>query len=182
MMCLHACVLSGPEAHRWVDSPPAKPLSKTPTVMSYPPAAVHHSMAARPLSNIRSPPFTVHKGDWFRTNANNNGRCWLLPPSLNEEPAKGPNLGGVGTFIGPVHNVDISQRFIAVLVPHPNRRDLPVWVNVWTSQNQAGRASSVSFCSPVQRMECINWRRRGWIDQYMEFVDILSQNQACHPH
>jgi hypothetical protein len=140
--------------------------------MSYPPAAVHHSMAARPLSNIPSPRFTVHKGDWFRTNANNNGRCWLSAPSLNEEPLKGPNLGGVGTFIGPVHDVDISYRFIAIMVPHPYQRDLPVWVNVWTSQNQAGRPSHVDFCSPVQRMECINWRRQGWIDQYMEFADI----------
>jgi hypothetical protein len=91
---------------------------------------------------------------------------------LNEEPLKGPNLGGVGTFIGPVHDVDISYRFIAIMVPHPYQRDLPVWVNVWTSQNQAGRPSHVDFCSPVQRMECINWRRQGWIDQYMEFADI----------
>jgi hypothetical protein len=126
----------------------------------------HAFVTARRIADMQRPCF--QKGDWFCTKNNNNGRCWLLPPSVNA-PARGPYLGGGGTFIGPVHAVDRTIRFCAVLVPHPSQQVLPVWVNVWTSENQTGRASNVWFCDQVQGMELDNWRRRGWTDQWMEF-------------
>jgi hypothetical protein len=117
----------------------------------------------------------VQQGDWFRTKKANMGRCWMIPPSKND-PCRGAPLGPEGTFIGPVHNVDETERFIAVLVPHPHRNwDLPVWVNVWTSQDKEGRPSSVYFCDPIPKRECDKWRGMGWIDHYMPpELDVLS--------
>ena len=53
-------------------------------------------------------------GDWFRTMKNNQGRCWLLPPSdsggsSEDLPHQGPDLGVEGTFIGPVHDVEHTR-------------------------------------------------------------------------
>ena len=108
----------------------------------------------------------IRRGDWFCTKNNNKGRCWLLRPSDNE-PREGPYLGEGGTFLGPVHEADITERFTAILVPHPRMQDLGVWVNVWTSENQYGKEGPVWFCNQVPRTVLENWRRRGWTDFFM---------------
>ena len=89
-----------------------------------------------------------------------------------QEPAlvglQGPALGPTGTYLGPVHDVEETTRFTAVLIPHPKDATLLVWVNVWTSQNPAGEPASVFFCAKVDPEEVAGWLRAGWENKFID--------------
>ena len=108
------------------------------------------------------------RGDWFRALASLGGRCWLLAPSENT-PVRGPKITHwEGRYLGPVHDVDLSQLFTAVLVPHPDDVEVLVWVNVWTSRNLSGEYRGVSFCSMVPRVLTDDWHLSGGEDRYKD--------------
>ena len=81
---------------------------------------------------------------------------------------RAPRLGPVGTYLGPIHEVDVTNRFVAVLVPHPADATLLVWVNLWSSRNQAGLPASVYFCDPMPQDELTAWIRRGWQNRFLD--------------
>ena len=91
----------------------------------------------------------------------------MLAPSHNL-PAEGPNLGPAGTYIGPVHDIDDTGRFAAVLVPHPNEEHMLVWVNVWAAYTpfRGMLHRDVTFCRRVPKWQQHQWQARGWTDQY----------------
>ena len=92
----------------------------------------------------------------------------MLAPSVNT-PERGPKITHwEGRYLGPVHGVDLSQLFTAVLVPHPDDVEVLVWVNVWTSRNLSGEYRGVSFCSMVPRVLTDDWRLSGWEDWYKD--------------
>ena len=78
-----------------------------------------------------------------------------------------PSLGPVGTYLGPIHEVDVTTRLVAVLVPHPADATLLVWVNVWSSCNRAGFPASVYFCDLVGQDELAAWTMRGWENRFL---------------
>ena len=45
-----------------------------------------------------------------------------------------PGRVSPNAYVGPVHNVDHSELFTSVLVPHPEHKDLLVWMNIWTAR------------------------------------------------
>ena len=75
-----------------------------------------------------------------------------------------------------VHAAHAGQTVHTVLyilyIPTPNcqARNLPFQIQIGVLANI--HRHSWLRSSPAQRMECINWRRQGWIDQHMEFSDI----------
>jgi len=81
---------------------------------------------------------------------------------------RGPALGPRGTYLGPVHDVDVTGRFTAALVPHPHDATLLVWVNVWTSKNSDGEPASVFFCNVVDPEEVDAWSQAGWETRFID--------------
>ena len=79
-----------------------------------------------------------------------------------------PWLGPPGTYLGPVHGTDATDRFFAVLVTHPADRSLLVWVNIWSSKDKWGRPSSVWFCDQVADAEVEAWRDNGWENRFLD--------------
>ena len=88
------------------------------------------------------------------------------------QPAEGPNLGPAGTYIGPVHDIDNTGRFAAVLVPHPNEEHMLVWVNVWAAYTpfRGELHQDVTFCKRVPKWQQLQWEARGWRDQYLPML------------
>ena len=109
----------------------------------------------------------VQIGDWCKTKRNNRARCWHFRPSEGQ-PSKAPPLGPIGTYLGPIHEVDVTTRFVAALVPHPADATLLVWVNVWSSRNAAGFPASVYFCDLVDQDELAEWTRHGWENRSLQ--------------
>ena len=78
-----------------------------------------------------------------------------------------------GTYFGPVHEVEHTQRFVTVLVPAtppaPDAGLMLRWVNVWTSV-RGGRvddARGTSFATQVLAAEKQEWEHKGWVDRYL---------------
>ena len=77
-------------------------------------------------------------------------------------------MGPAGTYIGPVHDIDHTGRFAAVLVPHPNEDHMLVWVNVWAAYTvfRGKLQDDVTFCKGVPKWQQLQWEARGWRNQY----------------
>ncbi len=91
----------------------------------------------------------------------------MLAPS-EQAPNPAPSfVDWEGLYLGPVHKVDHTLRFAAVLVPHPGVRDLLAWGNVWTSRNKRGRWQGVDFCSLVPQPIRDEWASNGWTDIFL---------------
>ena len=61
-------------------------------------------------------------------------------------------------YVGPVHDVDHSDMFTSVQVPHPDDKHLLVWMNIWTITARG----SVLFAHVVTDTELANWFRQGF--------------------
>ena len=109
------------------------------------------------------------RGDWFQA-FRWDGCCWLLKPSDDSAVCgSGPTITNwTGKYLGPVHDFDHTERFTAVLVPHPDDINRLVWVNVWTSRNLRGEKRGVEYCSFVPRGVTEGWRERGWEDRFVD--------------
>ena len=118
-------------------------------------AQVSDAMALRPHPT---------RGDWFLTKRVLKGHCYLLPPS-DASPVPGPRIQ-TASYVGPVHAVDHTATFVAVLVPHPHAADLMVWVNVWSSVNAHRSPQGVNFCHCVPADERQQWYAAGWEDRF----------------
>ena len=83
----------------------------------------------------------------------------------------GPRLAPRGEstrlFLGPIHAVDNTQRYVAGLVPHPTDSTLLVWVHVWTNRNEFGKPANIFFCEVVDAEEIARWEARGWVNRYL---------------
>ena len=120
----------------------------------------------------------VARGDWFRTVVGKKHCCrmYCLP---------GVGLiGNVvrGTYIGPVHDVNVSENeeFLAVLVPFPHSgadcrlvasADIPklVWITVHCAHNlNRDWSQPVSYADKVPCAEFAIWKRNGWTNHFWE--------------
>jgi len=129
----------------------ARTMASTPVVVDPP----HGAWRPQPM-----------RGDWFRTSAALGGRCWQFPFS-HALPVHGPPIrGDSGTYLGPVHDVDVTYRFTAIRVPHPEMHSLLVWVNVWSAFNARGEHRGVNFCNTVPSEEVQRWLQNGWRNFY----------------
>ena len=110
------------------------------------------------------------RGDWVRalTSGRMRVRAWEHPPSVGEPARVEHRVVPWGAYLGPVHAVDHTDRFVAVEVPHPDddRAGL-VWFNVWTSRNHREEFRGVAFCRPVPPEVLLAWQRRGWVNRFL---------------
>ena len=114
-------------------------------------------------------------GDWFQTATGCSHCCFMrmLPG--------GPLVSGrlpAGTFLGPVHAIDVNEKYVAVLVPyvrtnygtrcHPSFEPPNLaWVSVRCTGNQEGGTRLVHFAHKIQPWIVRAWRARGWENQFL---------------
>ena len=120
----------------------------------------------------------VARGDWFRTCLGKRHCCrmYCLPgDGLIGDVAR-------GTYIGPVHDVDVSEEFLAVLVPFPHfgvfssvwncwRSEDPelVWITVHCAHNLENDWNKpVSYAIKVTCVEFARWVRNGWANHFLD--------------
>ena len=114
-------------------------------------------------------PAIPQRGDWFQTTTVQL-RFYDFPPSATVEHvfsgmarcAERPLINRLraGTYIGPVHEVEVSSKFLSVRVPHPEGMSILVWVNIWKP--------TIQLVCPVQRNILKMWRSAGWCDWYID--------------
>ena len=114
----------------------------------------------------------VIRGDWFRTAV---GKCHCC--RMYCLPGTGL-LGDIspGTYIGPVHDVDVSAEFWAILVPFPHSGAswdpmFPslVWISVYCAHNFHNNWNrSVAYAIRVPRSTCVEWGRNGWVNTFFD--------------
>ena len=113
------------------------------------------------------------RGDWYRSRG-----CWSAielksywtPPSLglaNPLPAFPAIPIEPNTLIGPVHNVDYSNKFLAVQVPHPYHSENLVWINVWFFQRKRHNYPIIEYAYRISEWKKQQWLNMGWIDRYI---------------
>ena len=115
----------------------------------------------------------VARGDWFRTVLGRRHCCRMYCL-----PGEGL-IGNVarGTYIGPVHEVGVSEdeEFLAVLVPFPHsgadwRDDIPelAWITVHCAHNlKHDWNKPVSYAIKVTCAEFAIWERNGWTNHFL---------------
>jgi hypothetical protein len=105
-------------------------------------------------------------------------RFWSGPPStpLNNAIIQHPLMPRSNFFVGPVHTVVITDRYVAVEVPHPVLHPglgaTLVWLNIWANVNNRGETSSVYFADRVATSVVQQWHQRGWVDFWV-LSDLL---------
>ena len=65
-----------------------------------------------------------------------------------------------GTYLGPVHDVEVSSRFVSIRIPHPEMRDVSTWTNIWKP--------AILMALPVQKHTLQGWTRAGWRNYYVQ--------------
>ena len=87
-----------------------------------------------------------------------------------------------GTYLGPVHAVNVTEKYIAVLVPAVEVEETipPVWeLNqrrgeppplVWVSvqHRQSPTTNPVDFAHRVHWAQIQAWGNQGWADRYLD--------------
>ena len=64
-----------------------------------------------------------------------------------------------GERLGLVHEVETSQQFVSIRVPHPEAENMLVWVNVW--------GFGYNYAYPLHNSVVESWYRRGWKDKWI---------------
>ena len=107
----------------------------------------------------------IVRGDWLRARGPRTSirlRFYLWPPSEHAaarlEAAYEPRQ-----YFGPVHAVERTDRFLSARVPHPQHRELLIWLNVCTSQGP-----STLFCFPVSSADLASWMEAGWQNNFVD--------------
>ena len=109
----------------------------------------------------------LQRSDWVRALQVQGEGCWMLAPS-SQMPMHAPDIVNWEVlYLGPVHEVDQTPLFAAVLVPHPQERDLLVWVNVWTSKNMQHEWRGVRFYEVVPERVLAEWASNGWENVFL---------------
>ena len=110
------------------------------------------------------------EGGWVRTRDTQQPCCraWLTPPSMRASSLLPVHLPS-GMFLGPVQEIEHTNRFTSVLVPISEGAEAPflAWVNIWSSRNASNVRRGVAFAHIVPRSETDEWRRWGWGDVYL---------------
>ena len=112
------------------------------------------------------PPPAVERGDWLRARGPHTKirvKFYVWPPSVRAA-APLQTAYEPGQYFGPVHAVEVTDRFVSARVPHPHpqHRELLVWINVWTSDK------SVLFCFVVPQADLLAWIAAGWQNEYVD--------------
>ena len=119
---------------------------------------------------MATPP-VCHKGDWFRGRGWGSrvqlksyftapSQCGCLPAWPREPIAK-------DAYLGPVHEVDTTHDYIAILVPHPSHQDTLVWINVWCSHGRTISDPATHFAEIVPAVVLDSWQQSGWENRFL---------------
>ena len=108
---------------------------------------------------------TPRRGDWIESRGANSSvvlKFYSAPPGHGggdeiDVPRVGPHQ-----YLGPVHDVDYSDGFVSVLLPHPTTGEL-AWTNIWS--NNKGRG--VDYARLVPDEALARWLRHGFQNEYM---------------
>ena len=141
-----------------------------------------HFLDGHPLDADASPHFLGSvrprplRGDWFRSRrcGKIRLRAYWTAPSMGLLDASLPAFPDVeippGVYVGPVHDIDVTDTYVAVLVPHPVVGDALVWINVWCSHGKHFGDPPVDFAIKVPDHETARWYDRGWRNVYGEIL------------
>ena len=94
----------------------------------------YNSMATLSLSDPRRP--KLRRGDWIQAKAPRS-KVNLTFYTAPFSQMRGTEVSGSvnpNAYVGPVHDVDHSDMFTSVQVPHPDDKHLLVWMNIWTAR------------------------------------------------
>ena len=114
------------------------------------------------------PPPDVERGDWLRARGPRTKirlKFYVWPPSVRAA-AELQTAYEPGQYFGPVHAVEVTDRFVSARVPHPQHRELLVWTNVWTSGDFW--ETSTAFCFRVPPRDLASWMAAGWENRYVD--------------
>ena len=87
-----------------------------------------------------------------------------------------------------MHDVDYTERFTAVRIPHPIQSDVLTWCSIWTTENLRGDGTHTSFCTLLPRMTLKQWNREGWQNRYLDetvidsVADANDLSRLCNLH
>ena len=125
------------------------------------------------------------RGEYWKSRTNHAG---IVCRGYTEAPSVGLGTPGgrpiwtfpPGSFLGPVHNVERTSRFVSIQVPGPLAWNQLVWVNVWcqkarrTPYRSRGRVrrqddEGVDYAVKVPYSVVRSWRAAGWEDRFFYF-------------
>ncbi len=97
---------------------------------------------------------TPKRGDWYLTTGI-QCRYHSGPPVNMEDSVHIPGAPhGPNAWLGPVHRFVRTRRFLAIQIPHCDRRSgMLVWCNVWTDANREGVRKGIDYCKRVPNNE-----------------------------
>ena len=119
---------------------------------------LYNSMATVSLSDRRRP--EPRRGDWIQAKGPRSKiklKFYTAPRMRGTEVSGSVNPNA---YIGPVHDVDHSDMYTSVQVPHPIDKSLLVWINIWTLRGSD--SCPVMFAHVVKDTELASWFRRGF--------------------
>ena len=115
----------------------------------------------------------VEVGDWVVTNRWGISRCRIynVPPAANSRSFDRFTFEQ-GTYLGPVLEVQHTDRFVAIKVPFdPIDWDCAAttgWVNIWKVSQPRYLDLGVRVAQVVAAEQRQRWRQRGWYDEIYE--------------
>ena len=135
-------------------------------------AQVRFSTNMRPFRT--NEPDVPIAGDWFQTTTVPMRFYKSSPAAALDHPWSGMARCGEiflrdrllpGSYIGPVHEVEKTERFISVRVPHPEDPTVLLWANVWKRTNH--KNGSLQIALKVSHHILWRWQSRGWESRYV---------------
>ena len=126
-------------------------------------------MADVPCSDLRRP--EPCRGDWIQARGPRSKikLKFYTAPFSQRTGTEVPGRVSPNAYVGPVHDVDHTDLFTSVQVPHPDDENLLVWMNIWTARGS--HSGPVHFAHVVQDMELLNWFRQGFQNVFHIAVD-----------
>jgi len=105
-------------------------------------------------------------GDWMRA-GHVPLRFWEFAPSENiHSKARWRECNF--EFMGPVHDMEETERFTSVRIPNPAFPDEDlVWLNIWCYENKARQRRGVNFATIVPVDMVLSWQQRGWRNRFL---------------
>ena len=111
---------------------------------------------------------TPCRGDWIQARGPRSKvkLKFYTAPFSHRTGTEVPGSVSPNAYVGPVHDVDHSDMFTSVQVPHPDDKHLLVWMNIWTARGS--NSSPVNFAHVVKDEELLNWFRQGFQNVFDE--------------
>ena len=129
------------------------------------------------------------RGEYWRSRVGSTNivcRAYTVPPSVGLGTPGEESIWTypAGSYLGPVHGVEKTVRFVSIQVPGPLGWNQLVWINVWRRRRR--RAADTGTGGRVRRSEPegVNyavkvpysvvraWRSAGWEDRFFYFRTV----------